>query len=210
MKKYKNLGIYGGTFAPVHKGHVESAKAFARSGLIDTLFIMPAYLPPHKKLSFSDSPEARMEMLKIAFRDFYENSVDFQISDYEIKKENVSYTYDTVSHFIKLCEKLILLCGEDMFLSFDTWYRAPELMKTCEVAYIPRHNGHLKVLKDKADELYERYGLISHEINAAVVDISSSEIREKIKNGSDITDFVDADVEKYIKEKGLYDRFTES
>lgn len=205
MKKYKNLGIYGGTFAPVHVGHVESARAFARSGLIDSLVVMPAYLPPHKKLSFADRPEERLKMLKIAFHGFREAGVTFEISDYEIKKENVSYTYDTVRHFLPLCEKLILLCGTDMFLSFDTWYRAPDIMKVCEVAYIPRHKGELNDLREKASQMKDRFGLISHEIDTTVIDISSSEIREKIKNGSDISGFVNSDVEKYIKEKGLYD-----
>lgn len=204
MKKYKRLGIYGGTFAPVHKGHMQAASVFLNSSLIDHLLIMPSFIPPHKSLSFADSPSARLDMLRIAFGTLKEYGKSLEISDYEIAKGDVSYTYETAMHFLPLCDKLILLCGSDMLLSFDTWYRAEELMKICELAYIPRHKDDISALRSKSAEFHERFGLVSYELSCDIIDISSSEIREMICANRDITEFTHENVAKYIKENGLY------
>lgn len=204
MKKYKRLGIYGGTFAPVHKGHMQAADVFLNSDLIDKLLIMPSFIPPHKSLSFDDSPSARLDMLKIAFGTFKEYGESLEISDYEISKGDISYTYETAMHFKRLCDKLILLCGSDMLLSFDTWYRSEELMKICEVAFIPRRKDDICALRAKSAELQRKYGLVSHELSCDIIDISSTEIRQMIYKNRDITEFTHKNVAQYIKENGLY------
>ncbi|MBQ7383817.1 MAG: nicotinate-nicotinamide nucleotide adenylyltransferase, partial [Clostridia bacterium] len=111
------VGIYGGTFAPVHNGHVESAVAFMRQMKLDYLYVIPTCLPPHKEVDFADSPETRLRMCELAF-----SGIDgIIVSDMEIRRGGKSYTYDTLKELSGEDKKLFLLCGTDMVLTFDTW-----------------------------------------------------------------------------------------
>ena len=113
----KRVGIFGGTFNPPHIGHVEAAKAFVENACLDSLIIMPAFIPPHKEYDSIVTCEERLEMCKIAFKDVDKATV----SDLEISRGGKSYTYLTLQELTSDEVELYFLCGTDMIISMDTW-----------------------------------------------------------------------------------------
>lgn len=197
------VGIYGGTFAPIHNGHVESAKAFMKQMKLDYLYIIPTCLPPHKEIDFVDDPEQRLTMCDLAFA-----GVDGVIvSDMEIRRGGRSYTYDTLSELMSEDKKLFLMCGTDMVLSFDTWYRYRDILKMCYPVYVRRESDKIieNRIIEKITEYYNKYGVMFRRIVTDPIDISSTSIRKAIREGKDISGVVPPLVVKYIKEKRLYE-----
>ena len=196
------VGIYGGAFAPIHKGHVEAAKAFMRQMWLDVLFVIPTGLSPHKEMDNSASAEDRMEMCRLAFRDV-EGVI---VSDIEIKRGGKSYSVDTLRDMSCDNQRLFMLCGTDMMLTLGDWDDASEIFKLCYPVYIRREEDRSLDAKiiEKNTEYFEKYGKYVIKLDSPVIDISSSEIRKKIKNKEDISAYVDSEVLKYIQEKGLY------
>ena len=137
------IGIYGGTFAPIHNGHVEAAKAFMEQMKLDYLFVIPTCLPPHKQVDASDDPLYRLRMCELAFR-----GIDgVVISDVEIARGGRSYTYDTLVELSRPDARLFLLCGTDMVLTFDKWYRFEDIFKLCYPTYVRRENDPILTQK---------------------------------------------------------------
>lgn len=196
------VGIYGGTFAPIHNGHVQAAKAFMEQMKLDYLFIIPAYLPPHKQIDASDDPLYRLKMCELAFAD-----VDgVVISDVEIRRGGKSYTYDTLKELQRPDTRLFLLCGTDMVLSFDTWYRFEDIFKMCYPTYVRRENDPLLTnrIVAKIGEYYQKYGVMFRKILTDPIELSSTEIRRAVREGRDISYMVPARVAEFIRENRLY------
>ncbi len=203
MKK-KKLGIYGGTFGPIHNGHIASALAFYDAMELDELIIMPTFIPPHKASSGGDDPEDRLAMARLAFLGEKRN---ITVCDYEIKEGGKSYTYLTLKHFSGEDRELIFLCGTDMFLSLPQWKYPDIIFSLAKIALVRREISTPELEKRIADakELYIReYGARLADIKARPVEVSSSLIRELIASGEDISAFVPDRVAHYIKENRLY------
>ena len=199
---HMRVGIYGGTFAPVHNGHVAAAKAFMEQMKLDYLFIIPAHLPPHKQIDESDDPVYRLRMCELAFKD-----IDgVVISDCEIARGGKSYTYDTLKELQREDTRLFLLCGTDMVLTFDTWYRFEDIFKMCYPVYVRRENDALigNRIVSKINEYYQKYGVMFRKIMTDPIELSSTDIRCAVKNGQDISGMVPAAVADFIKQNGLY------
>ncbi len=199
---HARVGIYGGTFAPIHNGHVAAAKAFMEQMKLDYLFMIPAYLPPHKQIDASDDPLYRLRMCELAF----EGMDGIVISDCEIARGGKSYTYDTLKELQRPDTRLFLLCGTDMVLTFDQWYRAEDIFKMCYPVYVRRENDVLmgNRVVAKINEYYEKYGVMFRKIITPPLPMSSTDIRARVKAGEDISALVPAKVEKFIRENGLY------
>ena len=196
------VGIYGGTFAPIHNGHVQSARAFMEQMKLDYLFVIPSYLPPHKQIDESDDPMYRLRMCELAF----EGVDGVVISDVEIRRGGKSYTYDTLKELQRDDTRLFLLCGTDMVLTFDSWYRFEDIFKMCYPVYVRRENDPVisdRIVK-KITEYNEKYGVMFRRILTEPYVISSSEVRAAVKEGKDISGMVPAAVERFIREQGLY------
>ena len=196
------VGIYGGTFAPIHNGHVAAAKAFMEQMKLDYLFVIPTYLPPHKQIDESDSPLYRMKMCELAF----EGVDGVVISDVEISRGGKSYTYDTLKELQRPDTRLFLLCGTDMVLTFDRWYRFEDIFKMCYPTYVRRENDPIltKRIVAKIGEYYEKYGVMFRRIVTDPIELSSTEIRDAVRAGKDISSMVPANVARFIRENGLY------
>lgn len=196
------VGIYGGTFAPVHNGHVEAAKAFMEQMKLDYLFIIPSYMPPHKQIDVADDPLLRLKMCELAF----EGIDGIVISDVEIKRGGKSYTYDTVKELMRPDTRLFLLLGTDMVLTFDEWYRFEDIFKMCYPVYVRREKDPLITnrIVSKITEYYEKYGVMIRRIVTEPTVISSTEVREAVRNGKDISGMVPKNVAEFISERGLY------
>ena len=196
------IGIFGGTFSPVHNGHVAAAKSFMEQMWLDILFVIQTGNQPHKEMSDGANSYDRLRMCEAAF-----SGVDGVIvSDMEIKREGKSYTVDTLRQLYDPENRLFLLCGTDMMLTLDKWRDADEIFKLCYPVYMRRENDEVitNLIIKKNAEYKEKYGRIATRIVGDAVVVSSSEVREKIKNGEDISALVPESVARYIKEKGLY------
>ena len=196
------VGVYGGTFAPVHNGHVLAAKAFMEQMKLDYLFVIPACLPPHKQISPSDDPLYRLRMCELAF----EGVDGVVISDVELKRGGKSYTYDTLKELERPDTRLFLLCGTDMVLTFDTWYRFEDILRMCYPVYVRRENDPLlsKRMIAKIGEYYEKYGVMFRRIVTDPIELSSTEIRRAVREGKDISSMVPSGVERFIRQNRLY------
>ena len=198
----ERIGVYGGTFAPIHNGHIAAAKAFLEQMKLDKVLIVPTYIPPHKKINIADDPKHRLNMCNIAF----ENDDRIEVSDIEISRGGCSYTIDTLRSLQSEQRKLFLLCGTDMMLTFDKWKDAEQIFKICCPIYIRRESDFSlndKIIS-KNNEYYQKYGVAFRRIVSDPIEISSSEIRDMIKNKEEVLSFVPISVIDYIKSNNLY------
>lgn len=196
--------IFGGSFDPVHNGHVSLVSELQKTLELDEIIVMPTGISPFKK-DMERRPASgadRLEMCRLAFEDMSFVTV----SDHEISREGVSYTVDTVRYFRSLYPngKLFWLAGGDMLKSFDRWKNWQEILSMCTLAAVSRQKcgSDRKELEKKAAEL-RKYGEVIF-AETEPLEISSTEIREKIIKNSDISCYVPQNVVKYILEHGLY------
>ena len=196
------IGIYGGTFAPVHRGHVAAAEAFMKQMELDLLYIIPAGIPPHKQIDAADDPKHRLAMCELAFAGM-KNVI---VSDMEICREGKSYTVDTLRALSGEDRRLFLLMGTDMMLTLDEWREPQEIFRLCYPIYIRREQDPILEKRIIAkNQLYlERYGKIARRLMADVIELSSTEIRSRVAGGAPIDALVPPAVAKYIEGQGLY------
>ena len=187
-------GLFGGTFNPVHNGHVNLVKNFKEELKLDRVLVIPTAVPPHKEAECLVSSEDRLEMCRLAFEDIAE------VSDVEIVRGGRSYTVETLEELKKIYtdDEFYFLVGSDMLLSFKRWYRWEDILSMCTLCATDRDSE--KTCLEADDELFGK--IIFCDFPKTV--ISSSEVREKIFSGKSISESVPHEVEKYIREKGLY------
>lgn len=198
------LGIYGGTFNPPHNGHVSAAYKFYDILHLDKLIIMPTFIPPHKSSECDDSPESRIEMCRIAFEDTARN---IEVSDYEIQRKGLSYTYLTLQHFANQNTHLTFLVGTDMFLTLDSW-KSPEIIfSLARIALIRRERRTYVTdveVSSKIREYVRNYGADIVEITSMPVEVRSTDVRETFRAGTTSGSALPQGVRDYIIENNLY------
>ena len=197
----KRIGLFGGSFNPVHKGHVLSAKAFLEAFSLDKVVLIPSNIPPHKEKLFSVSDEDRLLMLRKSI----EGEKGLEVCDFELKRDQVSYTYYTLTEMKKQYEsaELYFLLGTDMLMILDRWYKAEELKNLATFVCAEREEGDKAGIEAKKAELQEM-GFKIELLKSPPFPVSSTEIREKIKKGEDPSEFIPESVWSYIRERGLY------
>lgn len=188
------IGLFGGTFNPVHKGHVNLVKNFKEKLCLDKVLVIPTAVPPHKQAESLVSSEDRLCMCRLAFEGLAE------VSDVEIARGGKSYTVETLEELKKIYkdDDFYFLVGSDMLLSFKRWYRWEDILSMCTLCATDRDNE--KTCLDADKEFFSK--IIFCDFPKTVV--SSSEVREKLFSQKDVSDLVPEEVEKYIREKGLY------
>lgn len=202
IKDKRIIGIYGGSFDPVHKGHVSVASAFLRQINPEKLMIIPCCIPPHKEKHGGANGYLRTQMLKAAFADFDR----VEISDIELKRANISYTVDTVRQ-IKQAEPdatLMLVVGTDMFLSLHQWRNPEVLLGSCDICVYDRGEITLRETEEYKKFLEETYGTHVVRLEGETVDVSSTELREKLYRDEDVADCIPYEAYKIINETGIY------
>ena len=196
--------IFGGSFNPVHNGHVNLVRETAEKAALDRVIVMPTFISPFKKDSdvFVADGADRLEMCRLAFEDMPFVSV----SDYELSRQKVSYTVETLRHYKEVLpdDELYFIMGSDMLLSLTKWYCFEEIMRLCTIIAASREENEndIEGLRNKADDL-AKYGKVIV-INISAFEVSSTEIREKIIKNQDISCYVPQNVVKYILDKNLY------
>lgn len=191
------IGIYGGTFDPIHIAHMIIAERAREQLQLDKLFFIPTFIPPHKKTKTVSDAQDRIDMVKCAIQ----SEKHFYLSDYEITRKETSYTVYTLQHFRDTMglerEQLFLLIGADNFVDFHTWKDPEEIVKLCRLCIVDRPNLSGKDVEQpiKTDAIW---------IDAPLMGISSSDIRDKVRNGKSIHYLVPPGVEDYIISYNLY------
>ena len=202
MCRMKKMGILGGSFNPPHKGHIQLAKQIYSLYSLDSLLIIPAFLPPHTVNQGGAAADQRLAMSRLAFE-----PLGFTISDMELSRGGKSYTYDTLAELKgQTDEELYLIIGSDMLLTFDSWYRFTDILKLSHIIAASRVTGKsdLILLQKKAEELNRLYSGRISVCEAEPFPISSTQIREAVKKGEEIGAFVPDSVKQYINNGGLY------
>ena len=177
------LCVFQGTFNPIHKAHLKMAHYALDNYNFDKILFIPAYIPPHKE-SDTKLAKHRLEMVKLAIQD----TDRFEVSDIEYKSERPSYTYLTVSELYKNFDiegKIHFIIGIDAINKIDSWYEAEKLKKILKFVVFPRGNKNINV--KECD-----YVITDMEF----CDISSTDIRKKIKNNNKINNLVTDNVER--------------
>lgn len=197
----KKVGIYGGTFDPVHKGHIALADAACRECKLDRLIFMPDYVSPFKQEAETTSAQDRYKMLETIL----DYNPAFSISAYEITKEGPSYTIETLEHWDRILDDdIYFVLGFDSAVQIDTWRRGEDILRNYPLITAVRPGVDISDGIVKIEALRTKYGANISILSMDPVDASSTEIRERVKNGMSITGLVMPETEEYIFEHNLY------
>ena len=199
----ERIGIYGGTFNPPHVGHIQAAKQAVKSLNLTKLLVIPDRIAPHKQIpGNSPTPRQRLEMLEIAL----EGSESIEVSDLELNREGISYTYQTIRQLKAVYPdvELVLLMGTDMFLSFHTWKNPEIILENAALGVFYRgEKGEAADIEAKKAEM-EHQGAVIHLVKNPVINISSTQMRRLLAFRC-AGEFLPNGVLDYIRENRLYD-----
>ena len=206
MKKEGAVGIYGGTFSPPHKGHLHAISAFFAECPLDRLYVVPAFIPPHKEVSCGVTAADRLEMTKTAMSSHPEWGGRLFVSDFEIKKGGKSYSVDTVRYFHRRADSLYFLIGTDMLLTFEKWYKPEVICKYARLVCVRREKetpGAQKDIEKKIIDIERRFDTEVILLKSPALPMDSTSLRESLRLGEKPAG-LDPGVIKYIEEHGLY------
>ena len=197
------IGVLGGTFDPIHNGHVALGLAAMEEVELDKLIVMPAHIQPFKQHKKIAQDEHRLAMARLAF----EGREGVEVSDYELAKGDISYSYDTMAYLKSIYpyDDLYFVMGTDSFLKVDRWYKGESLLEEFSFIVSSRPGYPEKILDYKIRFLIEDYGTEIIRLRTKMPEISSTEIREAALFGESISHLVPKAVEDYIYANGLYD-----
>ncbi|WAC08190.1 MAG: nicotinate-nucleotide adenylyltransferase [Thermodesulfobacteriota bacterium] len=214
----ERIGLFGGTFNPIHVGHLRAAEEIHEFFHLDKIIFIPARIPPHKTEKAIIAPDHRLNMVKLAIQD----NPRFEVSNFEIQRDSKSYSIITIEHFQKklgLNTSLFFLMGMDAFLEINTWKDFSQLFSLTNFIIMSRPGYHKKASADlfsidgNKNFAYNPEGnyythstghkLFFQEIT--LLDFSSRAIRSRLKGKRSIRYLVPPVIENYIKKHGLYD-----
>lgn len=199
----KKIGILGGTFNPIHNGHLNMAEKIGSNLELDLILIIPANIPPHKSFAPILDKKHRYEMCRLAC----ENNPLFKLCDIELKKDSRSYTVDTLKEISNEFKnsKLYLIMGSDSFLSVFKWVGFEEIINLATLCTTPRNLNEAPHLI-KMDKILKSRGADTIILNIPIISISSTIIRKNISNGLEIREMLPEKVYDYIKKNNLYNK----
>ncbi|MBQ8545815.1 MAG: nicotinate (nicotinamide) nucleotide adenylyltransferase [Clostridia bacterium] len=199
------IGIYGGTFDPPHLGHTNACKAFLEAISLDYLYVIPAFVPPHKIINSGISPEKRFEMAKLAFSKLSSKII---VSDMEYKRQGKSYTAETIKYFKEHYNgvEIYFLCGTDMILTMDMWYHPEYIFANAKIVYVRRENNQeiTKKINEKCKLYREKYNADIIYLSLDTKEMSSSEIRSAILEKKELSGYLSPEIIEYINQNALY------
>jgi len=201
--KEQRLGILGGTFDPIHYGHLVIAEEIRETMGLEKVIFIPSGNPPHKKNIKVTQAIHRYNMVKLAI----DSNPYFEVSTIEIEREGYSYTIDTLKQLKQIYGQdttLFFMTGADVIPELVTWRSFENLFTLCEFVAVLRPGFERESLLEKIEYYKNNYKAIIHIVDAPLIGISSTIIRERVKKGKTIKYLVPESVEKYIKENGLY------
>ena len=195
-------GIYGGTFNPIHNGHLHIVEEFRRGLGLDRVLLIPTRVPPHKAAPDLASAGERFAMCRLAAQ----GKPWLELSDIEMRREGKSYTADTLEELSIRCpqDQFYLLMGEDMFLTLGRWYRPETIFSLASVCTTPRSPDGLDALRQKALEYTGQFQARCFLEHIPYLPISSTQVRQAVARGEDVSGLVPQAVAADMTERGLY------
>ena len=198
----KKVGILGGTFDPIHTGHLILAETACEAFSLDYVLIMPNGNPPHKPGQVNASMEQRTRMAELAASD----NDHFRGSDFGKTPQDYHYTYETLEFLTQEHPDTdyYFILGADSLVHFHTWKEPERICKCCRILAATRDRMETSVLKKHMERLALEMGACIEPLETPNIDISSNMLRERVRKGRSIRYYVPDTVEAYIREQGLY------
>lgn len=196
----KKIGILGGTFNPIHLAHLYIAYEAKNQLDLDKIIFIPAGSPPHKQDEEILRASLRYNMVYEAIK----NYEDFEISNYEIKKEGYSYTYETLEKFKEEDNELYFITGADCLMDIEKWNNPEDIFKLSKFIVFNRAGYSKKNLRIQKDKIQEKFNTTISFLDIIDLEISSSMIRERIKEGKRVDFFLPKEVLNFIEENNIY------
>ena len=200
----QRFGLYGGSFDPIHLGHIRLIEQLLQLKLVDEVCFMPAAIPPHKQHKELVDSKTRLEMIQLAIS----NQPHMTVSNYEIANEGISYTYKTLVHLRDQFpnKKIVFIMGSDSLWYFHKWFNFKNIINEFEVLIYQRPDQDGNQLEDILEYYTEKeFEKIQRSlVQAKLFDVSSTKVREAILNRQSIHELVPKRVEDFIIQQQLY------
>jgi nicotinate-nucleotide adenylyltransferase len=197
------LGVLGGTFDPIHLGHVAAAMAAQRALSLDSIVLIPSRIPPHRAQPATASAEDRLAMAELVAAE----RPGWSVSRIEIDREGPSYTYDTLVGLGKPGTQLFFITGADAFAEIDTWSRYPAVLDLANFVVVSRPRITLDSLRERVPSAFSHRSSAHTRVilvDAHTPDVSSTEIRRRVGAGESLSGLVTDRVADYITAHRLY------
>ena len=195
------VGIMGGTFDPIHIGHLILAMEAINYKNLDEVWFIPTGNPNFKQDKNVTDKQKRFEMVKIATQD----NKKFNVCDYEINKNGVTYSWETMKYLRENYDyDFYFIMGEDSLMSVETWENAEDFLKNTKILACIRRQEEMSKIYIKIDDLKSK-GYFVEKIPTSFIDISSTKIREKVQTNQEFRYFVPNQVFEYIVRNKLYE-----
>ena len=198
------IGIMGGTFDPIHNGHLMLGHAAYEAVSLDQIWFMPNGNPPHKKSeTIKSTAEDRMKMTSLAIAPFPE----FVLQPYEALRAEVSCSYQTMEHFSKIYpdDEFYFIIGADSLMAIETWIHPERIFPTCTILATYRNEVKTKEeMNRQIQYLSEKYHAKIRLLETPLMPVSSHELRASLQSGDSVSEYMPAAVCSYIKQHHLY------
>lgn len=198
----KKKGIFGGTFDPIHNGHLHIAYEALYKLNLDKVIFIPSGNPPHKTDKVITDATIRYKLVK----DVIQNEKKFEVSDYELKNESLSYTYKTLKHFNEKHEdtEWYFITGADCLMQLDSWKNINEVLSLCNFVVFRRSGYSMEDMLKQKERIEKKFNKKIIFLDIPVIDISSTTIRNKIRNGENISYLVPEKARCMVNKMNLY------
>lgn len=199
----RKIGIMGGTFDPIHIGHLILGESAYHQFELEKVIFMPAGYPPHKPVREDGaSNEARTEMVRLAIK----SNPHFELSTYEMEKKGESYSYETLEHLLSEDSEnsLYFIMGADSLKNFDTWKEPARICKAATIVAAVRDHLESSEFLGEMNRLEDKYQANIKMLDSLNIDISSHQIREWVKEGKSLKYYVPDPVIEYIQKTNLF------
>ena len=198
------IGMMGGTFDPIHNGHLHLAQTALTQFDLDQIWFMPNGNPPHKKSeTIKSTAEDRMKMTSLAIAPFPE----FVLQPYEALRAEVSCSYQTMEHFSKIYpdDEFYFIIGADSLMAIETWIHPERIFPTCTILATYRNEVKTKEeMNRQIQYLSEKYHAKIRLLETPLMPVSSHELRASLQSGDSVSEYMPAAVCSYIKQHHLY------
>lgn len=193
-------GIIGGTFDPIHLAHIYIAETAKEQLNLQKIIFMPAGSPPHKTNMSITEASLRFNMVKAAIK----GKEGFEVSDYEIRKQGKSYTYETLEYFHKEGKEIYFITGADCLMNIEKWKNIDAIFKYSKFVVVTRPGFNTKRLLEQKSIIEKKYNGEIILLQVEGKDISSTEVRDGIREGKKVEEFLSLDVMEILADEGLY------
>ena len=201
------LGVLGGTFDPIHLGHLAAAEAAQHTLSLDQILLVPSRIPPHRAQPATASEDDRLAMAQLAA----DNRPGWSVSRIEIDRQGKSYTYDTLVALAQPGTQIFFITGADAFAEIASWSRYPAVLDLANFVVVSRPGTTLDSLRERVPSAFDHRTAANTAASTRVIlvethtpDVSSTEIRRRVRAGQRLSGLVPDAVERYISAHGLY------